>query len=190
MIAPEIRKQSLPLAEIDGHIFTVHVRGFSAFETTRGRKDALKVDPKRTVMVNFNEGEPKGVRFIGLWYSPASLSGRGYLTNPSVGGPIVTVDRSDGTQALAYLLGPPKGSPFEDHLLLLLPVLEPGLGRTPEPYLIFFGGFDSNMDRATEETHLLGVSYPIEDYNSLRRKLGSVDIDADRLDVHDGVDAR
>jgi hypothetical protein len=44
-VRSEVRTQSVPLADAEGHLFTVHVKGIAKFEPATRQRDQARLDP-------------------------------------------------------------------------------------------------------------------------------------------------
>jgi hypothetical protein len=82
-----IKKNAVPLSDLEGHLFTLHVHGFDAFETLT---DAELNEPPSAKKIGLrfmlNEDAPQSVKFVGMLYRDTSLERRsvGGIVHPSM----------------------------------------------------------------------------------------------------------
>jgi len=135
-----VRKQSVPLARAEGHIFTVQVQGMADFGAVDSPKDS-KSSKKRTVL-NFKLGkEPEAVKIVGRWYSQNTLEKN--LVKGTTNGPKIPCITPQGKKYLGFLIAHPYGLGKRQFALLLTCESIPILDRDFESALTFIGGFDS-----------------------------------------------
>lgn len=168
-IRTEIKKQACPLAEQDGHLFTVQLQDLNAFRAPR-----KATTPELTLNI---EGDQKGLKLVFWRYrmdtlrpaDPASWRG-----NPQ------GIQFPDGTLRKGLFVAPTEGSVFDDYTLVVTP--EEWKNEDTAPCLMFLGGFDAkevalNHDK---DTNFLAFLYPCSDPADLRFRLGSVDLERAR----------
>lgn len=170
-----VRKQSVPLAEADDHMFTVKFQGLSEFELGDPSEDKAPPTIKRKIVnFRFPDIEPEALKIVGRWYSRANLVKR---IQGTVNGPIIPCLTRDGEKAWGILLANPHRLQGEEYILLLICEPIPLLDKEQEAALTFIGGFDpSNIvnDRSIATT-FLAFTYPVKNLDELARELGSID---------------
>jgi hypothetical protein len=171
-----IKKDAVPLGELEGHLFTLHVHGFDAFETlTDEELNELPSAKKTGLRFTFSDGVPPSVKFVGMLYRDTSLERRAVdgVVHPSMqfAGP-------DGKTRTGLICSTALGLPGQERCLLLYCEPLPRLDQTRESSMLFFGGFDSAtaMNDANTPVTLLAFSYPAENVEDLRQRLGSIDL--------------
>lgn len=171
-----IRKKSVPLQEVEDHIFTLHAQGLSGFDL-----DTTKTDHqpklKRTVLnFDFKERKPKALKIVGRWYEWQKLIRRaqGKTTGPTVHG-----QTPDGKFVPVFLIGPPKGWAMEKYFLSISCEEIEVLDKEQDELLLFLGGFDrpSNINDLSQPSSFLCLSYPASNYKDLLKRIGSMDLE-------------
>jgi hypothetical protein len=174
-----IRKQSIPLAQSEGHIFSAQLQYLRDFEVADPKKDSGTHTNKRTVLnFQFTGSEPESVKIIGRWYSSAALLTRihGIVPKTWVPGPTLC-ETPSGKRYLALLLAPPIGTPTQEYVLILTCEDIPRLDKQQRSALTFIGGFDSDniVNDLSKDTTFLALSYPMSNPEELAQRLGSID---------------
>jgi hypothetical protein len=167
-----IKRQSIPLDNQHGHIFSLLIQGLHALDAADPVKDAA-ASPKRTV-VNFEVEPPEAVKFVGRWFDVNKM--RFSNPTPTIGPTLLTLD-ADGAQRNACLLASPHAN--TRHVLAVTCQAIPKLGPAPEVFM-FYGGFDPReiMTDPTKEAGFLAFLYPLSEADKVRERLGSVDYTA------------
>lgn len=176
-----IRKHAVPLGDADGHLFTVHAQGLREFGAPRSR-DTRDQQPnvKRTVLsFRFEDQNVDAVKVVGHLHSAQSL---GQRTGTGVIHPKMQTLAPDGTISSAFVCSAPPGSAGQHRCLLLSCVSTPRLDQGREASLLFLGGFDSPRvaNDISVGTTVLAFSYPVVNADELRRRIGSIDLAAER----------
>jgi len=180
-VVSDIRKSSVPLTKIEGHLFTVHLNGITDFEVADPYRDQNRYTSKRTVLnLDFGESDPGVIKIVGMWYSINWFiqNNPHILTLYPKFGPSGVFINQEGEECPGFLLAPPIGNPLQNHLLMLYFYKLPSLSKHKRPYITFIGGFGDH-DIATDwsqETTFLFLSYPVSNYEELKQRLGSVDL--------------
>lgn len=176
-ILSKIRKQSVPLKNSDGHIFTVQLQGLHDFTSLKEREKRPTLTTKKTIL-NFNfEGEPPvAYKFVGHWYTQNSLLNK--ITQFG-NKPWFVCEKPDNTKSFGMLISNSFLNTDEPNYLLLTCEGIPFLGDH-DSQLTFIGGFDHKntaLDHG-KDTQFLTLAYPItEDYKDLVNEIGTVDYD-------------
>lgn len=169
-IITAIRRQSLPLGQQNGHIFTMQVQGLDALKNADPVKDAPRRDPKRSV-VDFESPATKAIKFVGRWYDVSQIM----LDRPTpFVGPWMPAKYFDGGSAgKALFIGQPSSSTKQ----LLAVTLKPIPKFTNEgDTLLFYGGFDARekMEDPTKDGGFLMFKYPIGNAAIVANRIGTV----------------
>lgn len=170
-IRSDVRRQSFPLTE-SGVLWELHAFHLEGFENLSPRR----VRRARAYLQNiFRPSLPRAIKVFGEWRHRGEVAA--LLEGPSRG-PFCHVRSGIGGSALpTFLLGPPVGSRFDDHLLLLrmFGIDEAGVDRSS---MIFLGGWDSPEDVGTQPgTSCLCFMYPSgDDHSGLVAEIGTVDL--------------
>jgi hypothetical protein len=171
-----IRKKSLELDKTIGHIFTVMVQEpthFAAHDKSETSSDKH--------FLNFELTEkPEAIRVVALWYRASDLKLRPNFAGANLIdhdlGPIVPLETEDGERGFGFLLSNPYVYPPQNYLILR--VLEmPYFTEDKAPSLGFIGGFDSKkqINDFSQPTSFLALNYPIKDFETLKKTIGSID---------------
>jgi hypothetical protein len=173
-----VRKQSIPLAKAEGHIFTVHLQQPNTFESADEKGHGIYT-PKRAVLTfDFGESTPEAVKIVGRWYSLAKLKNRiPSIKDRQVFGPRAICETPERKRYLAFLLSAPQSFPIREFVLILTCEKIGKLDKEGEPILIFMGGFDEPniINDLSEDTSFLALSYPASNYDDLVQRVGSID---------------
>jgi len=175
-----IRKQSSALAEVSGHLFTVHVHGgIDGFQLATS-KDSGEVSTKRTALTfSFGDEVPTEFKFVGKWYTCEQLSEmNSNELAPEVIGPQVGLKNRAGEYQNGFLLAPPLGSPCQDHVLVLTCEKLNNFSSATKSALSFIGGFDRKeiVTDPSRNTSFLALLYDEKaDFAALQTRLGSID---------------
>jgi hypothetical protein len=172
----KIRKQGVPLAEVNGHLFTVHAQGFRSFGKRSPKDEGDRTpNPKRTVLTFRFEGQsPESVKFVARLHSRRALA---QMVPKGVVHPNILVRSPEGTITPTFVCSSLKGTPGEDRILLLLCEPLPRLDQGRDEFLLFLGGFDApavSFDHS-KPTSMLAFSYPVPNGDELRQRIGSID---------------
>lgn len=173
-VLSEIRKESVPLNKAEGHIFTTMFQGLEYFEPADHVKDAGYTKKRTTLNFSFEDTEPEAIKIVGRWYRLTNLAKR---IQGTVSGPAVPCETPDGKKYWAFLLGHPYDVENKDSVLMLTCEAVPKLDKDEESALTFIGGFDhpKTVNDTKVDTTFLAFSYPIQNHEELKHKLGSID---------------
>lgn len=174
-----VRKQSIPLAKAEGHIFTVQLQQVDSFEEANEEKDRGRHTPTRTVLTfNFNQDTPEAVKIVGRWYSLAELKNRIYVIKETpVLGPRVMCETPQGKRYFAFLLSSPQSFSTGEFVLILTCEKIDTLDKERHSVLTFIGGLDEPniINDLSKDTSFLALSYPASNYDDLAQRIGSID---------------
>lgn len=180
-----VRKQSIPLAKAEGHIFSVQLQYLRDFEVANPKKDSGLYTSRRTVLTfNLGKSKPEAIKIVGRWYSRATLLSR---FKGMVLGPKVPCETPIGKRYWAFLLAPPRGTPTQEYALLLTCEEIPRLDKQRRSALVFIGGFDHHaiVNDLSRDTTFLALSYPASNPKELAQRLGSIDYAQNLMEAKD-----
>jgi len=172
-----IRKQSVPLSEVYGHLFTVHIQGLRSFKVADARDDGDRSpNPKRTMLTNNWTGDvPDSYKYVARVYAWEALKADlapGSRIHPNMR--LV----GDGRALDAFTCAPPIGLPGDGRVVIVTCEPTARLDRTRQSSLVFLGGFDpyDRVNDLNQPSTFLAFSYPIENAQALAAAIGSVDL--------------
>jgi hypothetical protein len=165
-----VRRQSVPLAEQQGHIFTLLIQGLRAFESLGAAKENAASARRTTLTFDIKDRFPKAVRIIGRWYWIEDLPAD---PRPPVFGPRIEAVDPDGTMHKAFIVGNPHD---KKHVLVLTCIPQDSINPTHD-LMMFMGGFDptAKIMNSKSPTGFLTFLYPADNYEELKQRLGSID---------------
>jgi hypothetical protein len=173
-----VKKDALPLDELEGHLFTVQVQGLESFQALDPAEyDAVPTARKTILNFDFGDDPPQAVKIVGSIHRQESLAQRtGRARTPRI-----TVIDPQGFARPGFLLSTPLGRPGEGRILMLTCEGVPSLTTDEETTLTFIGGFDPPAIVADESkpTTMLALMYPAITAEELRPRLGSIDFTTD-----------
>lgn len=175
-VRTSIKKKSLPLANTEGHIFSLQFQGLSHFDTIPPHKDEQLPKLKRTVLTfRFNKTNPEALKIVGRWYEAKNLMNE---AKGNTHGPVAFAQKPNGKITPVFLIGPPKGWLMDRYVLLVSCEETPLLDKKREPMLNFIAGFDPpyKANDLSQMTQFLCASYPVSNYDELLARIGSIDI--------------
>jgi hypothetical protein len=176
-IRSEVRKQSIRLNLLAGHMFTVTIQGLGAFENADVVRDSGEVKTKRTALTFDSKGNcPEAFKIVGRWYSLLDL-GRSYSKGTTRVGPQTITSTPEGKKYIAFLLSTPSPNPAAQFALMLTCENIPRVNSEQPDDLIFVGGF-SGTESIKHDLKFLLMTYPIGNFDELKRRLGTVDLEA------------
>jgi len=173
LIITQIRKRSVPLSAETGHIFTIHLNGFSYFERATSKDE--QGNNNRGIIDYICPENTLSLKIIGHWYHQLHST----VTEPKlIYGPVVNSVDSSGNRRLACLVRQPNNFRFSNHWLVI------SIQPSDNPFsdndfsLMMIGGFDNKRKvyDYDSSTSFLALLYPAHDPDELRVKLGSIDL--------------
>jgi hypothetical protein len=174
-VKTEIRKKSIPLHSINGHIFTIQLPGLKDFKSTNKKG----ITSKKTILsFNLGDSEPDAIKIVGRIYLIEQLINRFWSIFPvSEIGPIAPMNVS-GKQYHALFLSPPINNPSNNYILTLTCEKVPKLDKRESSTLTFIGGFDTRdlINNLSIDTTFLALCYPISDYEEFKKQIGCIDL--------------
>lgn len=171
-VRTEIKRQSVPLSEHNGHIFTLQIQGIERLKPADEGRDSIST--VKRALIDFPAPAAPAVKFVARWFHVSKI----LLDRPTpVVGPWIGTRDPDDNMGQACLIGRPESTDKQFLAVSLLPQAE--LGHERE-ILIFQGGFDARakMDNIYENAGGLMFKYPIENARVLAERIGSVDFKA------------
>src|SRR5579863_2114799 len=130
-----VRRQSVPLAEQRGHIFTLIVQGLRSFESLGAAKENAMSSKRTTLTFEIRDRFPKAVRIIGRWYWIEDLP---VDPRPPLFGPQIQAVDPDGIMHNAFIVGNPHD---KKHVLILTCIPQDSISPAHD-LIMFMGGFD------------------------------------------------
>jgi hypothetical protein len=172
-VRSELRKQSVPLADLDGHMFSAHFSGITQFTKLDGPYPSLNRTTNGGIVLNLDQ-DPGWIKVMGFWHTrqQAARQFQNYAVNGVIG-PMIGDDLGYSTA----FLGPwNKGSGGNAILVLqsqTLPNFDPG----NSPMQLFIGGFDTDykVNDLFQDSSVLTFKYPAVDFESLKATMESID---------------
>ena len=173
-----VSKQSVPLDSIQGHIFTILFEGLMFFEPINPKRDTGKPKSNRTVLhFNFVGNGLGAVKILGIVVPvgklPYMIRGKGDSKEA-----IQTVQTPEGKLLSAFFVAPTKTNPSASSIFVIAIESIDNFNSDRDSVLIFLGGFDESKILRDEavETKYLSFIYPIDNYEQLGSKLGTIDL--------------
>jgi hypothetical protein len=165
-----IRRQSVPLAEQEGHIFTLIIQGLRAFESVSMAKEKTITTKRSTLTFDIRDRFPKAVRIVGRWYWIEDLL---VDPRPASFGPEVQAVDPGGIRYNSFIVGSPHD---KKHVLILTCIPQDSISAVHD-LIMFMGGFDPSrrITNSKRPTRFLAFLYPADDYEELKKQLGSID---------------
>jgi hypothetical protein len=179
-IFTQIRRRSIPLRSVSGHLFTVQAQGFGEFTAADQPRDLARPTTKRTNL-SFEVGEqmPEAIRIVGRLYDArqigSMLVGHGEL--PDRLGPTLSLRTREGDMTCGFAIANPHDS-ADQTLLIVTCHPMPRLNPERQGLMLFLGGFDPR-EQATDPqraTSFLAFTYPADNFDELRERLGTLDL--------------
>ena len=176
-----IRKQAVPLSSVDGHLFTLHAQGLDSFGVPRPKDSRDRQPNRKRTRLSFRFGHltPVAIKAVGRLLSLGALE---KMIPSGVVQPRMTTVTPEGVLNHAFVCSAPQDTPGQDRFLLLSCEATPALDKGRSASLVFLGGFDSFdvVNDLSRSCQVLAFSYPVENADELRRRLGSIDFERKR----------
>jgi len=173
-----IRKKSVPLHEINGHLFTVQFQGIKDFEKyvsiERIKNDKKAYLKRKGLFFKLNESKPDSMKFVGRIYSRDYFQ---HLINGQSDEPKVFYQTGEKTYKPAFILCPPSDNGYGNYVLTITYDEIPKIDKEQYSRLTFLAGFDAKTITRNHslDTTFLSCMYPIEDFEKLKNAIGSAD---------------
>ena len=156
-VRADVKKSSVPLADVDGHLFTFMVQGIPHFDAVAEKDKGTK---KRGVVLFGSQSlRPKALKFLGLLYPKSALAGMVHQPDPGVW---MNVVAPDGSSRLGLLLQTPISSPGGPQFLMITSESIPLINAQQEVFYSLLGGFDppnTALERSSATSFLMFI-YP------------------------------
>lgn len=175
-IFSKIKKQSKPLRNNPGHIFTIQLQHLNGFEMFKQNPNTDKQTSREHILnFHFSNGEPEAIKLLGYWHTKQYVLSEqnGQITKPSA--PII--DKS-GKVRMGFLISSLDSNPSSHSVLMLMAEAIPKLIQEVGSHLTFIGGFDSMniVDDISRDASFLAFKYPADNFEEVKNAIGSVDI--------------
>lgn len=156
-VRTDIRKQSVKLHEVNGHLFSISFHGMSRFEPQP--PDEISTSKRAIVEFEVTDDEPESIVFMAHYYSRSVLAKRFLIL---LGNPWLAVGAQDAVYP-GVVLATPYWHNGEDHFLQLT-LLHSSDRKLPQvdAGTLFMGGFDiaAHQQDRTRDRSLLMCIYP------------------------------
>jgi virulence-associated protein VapD len=177
----EIRKPSIPLSTIEGHLCTVHVSGLTEFaEDDIAQPDdwisaTCPTANAHTVTFDIPSRASSAIKFVVHCYNKRRLRP---LVKHGPLGPLVFLDSASPTPQQGVLLAAPIAEPGAATYLIVKAATVSNFIELGRSCLVFIGGFDPpEIARdPTKPTSMLALSYPVDKYEDLLASVGTIDL--------------
>lgn len=187
-VLTQIKKDSVPLAELEGHFFTLHVHGLQHFEPLPEHEANKAPTPKRAgVRFVFDGEEPQSVKFVGMLYRDTTLERR---SADGVIHPSMQFMGPDGKARTGMICSTALGLKGQERCLLVYCEPLPRMDQTRSSSMLFVAGFESAtvMNDVAKPVSYLAFSYPVEEPEQLRQRIGSIDREPPNLGLQPTAD--
>jgi hypothetical protein len=176
-IVSHIRRQSVPLKSVRGHIFTAYAQGLRDFSAANESKDLAGPSRNRVNLI-FDVGDqaPGSIKIAARLYHASLFANMMVGPVPDSIGPIIPLRDGDGTSTNGFCIGNPYDT--SDQTVVVITCLPlPRLNHTRDAVMMFIGGFDPPEQATAPEqaTSFLAFQYPADNFGELRTLLGSID---------------
>jgi len=178
-INTEIGRQSVPLRDQHGHIFTLLFQGLRSFESLSNGKEKSASSSRTTITFDIPDRHPRAFRIVGRWYWIEDLDPR--TDRPATIGPIVPLRDEGDIVRNAFVLA---NSDDPKHVLLLTCTPQESVSASCT-FMMFYGGFDPapKILKSKKPTRCLAFLYPADDFQALKQQIGTVDFDPSAVKV-------
>lgn len=170
----ELMKQSVPLSDLDGHMFTVYIKGIPEFRHLDEDVQTLSTVKNTAVVLSFPEGDPGWIKIVGYWHKRlrASTLYAPFAANGMVG-PII--EDAQGLQKV-FLSPWNKGAAGTSVMVLEARPL-PEFKIHSGSMLVFIGGFDNErvVNDPLQKTTILAFKYPASNVAELQQFMDTID---------------
>ncbi|MFZ2664147.1 MAG: SEC-C domain-containing protein [Patescibacteria group bacterium] len=155
-----------------GHLFTIHIKDITGFEE---KVDAKEFTSKIIDLdVEMIDKDKDTVKFTAWWYKETVIHPpRAEFSR------IYNFKQEEGVISKGFALQAPDCSPLTESILLLCARQE-HLTEDPGSHILFLGGFDKReiFKDLSKDFKFLAMMYPAMDYEDLKTRLGSVDLNS------------
>lgn len=173
-VKTSIKRNSVPLSEIGGHIFTIKAQGFSKFAILEKNKKPTK--SRGIVVFPYEEKATQSLQFVCHIYAESELA---KIVNHKTNSPWSRMYLPNNR--IAYTI--PIATPFfhnnERRYLLISAERTDYFCTSQEEGISFMGGFDSESlvnDYSKDSGFLLMCINPIDNFSDIVKKFGTIDL--------------
>jgi len=184
-----IRKKSVPLKNINGHLFTLFIQGLKDFERYDTEKDSNRhVIKRHNIILKLNGQEPESIKIVGRLFTKQYF--QSLLNKPKEdpkflqpkGEPVVRHRIQNNVyQYCGWVLCPPPNEGYENYVLVISYKEVQKINKDSYSALTFIGGFDSKAITRNHsiDTTFLTFMYPMpeEGFEKLKKEIGCIDRD-------------
>jgi hypothetical protein len=178
-----VRKQSVPLDEVAGHLFTLQVQGLHGFDVLEeARWDEPPNERRTTLTFDLGIEAPEAVKIVARLYTGEALhnaiSRSAGPTSSNTVGPITVTQDPTGVERPAFLASAPSGRPGDHRILVLIAEVIPSMTADEDTTLTFIGAFDPQATALDpmQSTSVLALVYPASTVDELLPRIGTIDL--------------
>lgn len=167
-----VRRQSVPLTDADGHIFTFSVQGFSAFKALPKEQRHAPGARRTNLFFRFAKKSLSAIKLVGYVYRREKFLDSLVDPKPPVG-PIMSLIGPDGQVRAGAIITAPNAP---ERILVVAAESIPPLNRG-RPTMVFIAGFDPPelVNDYTRTSDFLFMASPPGDLERIIREYGTVD---------------
>ncbi len=171
-ILTKVKKTSIPIKNLNWHIFTITLQGFEWFHEATKKEDISSSQKKYVYNYDLTQDwkDFEWVKFVGWWIHKDMLWYNSVWAKP-IGMPLAYMKVQDKTLWWFYL----SSKAWSGYILFLSCEHVPWLQSSRNPYMTFMWWFDKSeiVDNQEIETSALFLIYPRE--NDLEQVLENID---------------
>lgn len=161
-VRSSVRKQSVPLSNASGHLFTLMVQGLDKFDVKKpGEKGTLK---RGLVEFGLDCDLSQSLKFVGHFYSAREFAAQLIRYNPEAKTPWFLSVKPDGSRVMSIALATTYFHNGERRFLVLSAERVTQITESQEVFISFMGGFDPpevTLDHSAPTTFLMFI-YPVD----------------------------
>ena len=173
-ISSRVGKQASPLADANGHVFTVMLQGVEYFDAVSSKD---KGDKKRGVaLFPFESTSVEAVKFLGMLYPERMITRMVRHQAPS---PWMNVIAPDRSMRPGLLLNTPLVKDGQRYFLMLSAERIKTICAQQDVFINLMGGFDMPeiaLNRSKPTSYLMFIYPSHSDFGELVRQFGTVDL--------------
>jgi len=170
-----IRKKSVPLSEINGHLFTIQFQGIKDFKKHNPEKDSKKSYlTRKNIFLKLDGPEPNSIKIVGRLYTKEYFQS---LLNKPNEEPQIFYEFEKNIYKAAIVLCPPPNSGYGNYVLTITYDEIQKVSKEEYSCLTFIAGFDPKTITRNHslDTTFLSFIYPMEGIEELKNKIGCLD---------------
>ncbi|MFA7695164.1 MAG: hypothetical protein WCX63_06490 [Methanoregula sp.] len=182
-----IRKKSIPLKNLNGHLFTLLIQGLKDFEIYDSEKGNDKSSLKtKNLILKLPGQEPEAIKIVGRLFTKRYF--QSLLNEPQEdprflqpkGVPVIRHRiQKNVYQYCGWILRPPQIEGYENYVLVISYKEIPKMNEDSYSGLTFIGGFDGKAITRNHslDTTFLSFIYPIpkDRFEILKKEIGCID---------------